>query len=112
MVGLCLIAALAGPLLTRAQAGNDLGRSLSQLDERSDLSPADGGVGDEPEMAIAKWFAPAALDLSNSAHDPVGPAFLSLTHFANAAMAPYFSSGVLPRPGSARERLARSPILR
>ncbi len=51
---LCLIAALAGPLLYQAEAADDLARWMTRTASgRVDLDRVDGGVGDEPYLASA-----------------------------------------------------------
>lgn len=47
MILLGLLAALAGPPLRLVEGASDCARALAQLDGRSNLSEADGGVGDD-----------------------------------------------------------------
>jgi hypothetical protein len=112
MLGLCLVAALFGPVLRRAEAADDLARLLFNLTEPSDIEPSDGGVGDEPEAGIAKLHVHGALQPLAADRCLFYAAFASLTSLPNVASAPSLVSGALLPPESARERLARLPNLR
>jgi hypothetical protein len=112
MVGLCLAAALAGPLLRSAEAADDLARSLTNLVERGNLAPRDGGVGDEPEMALAKSPAPAELGTFAFAPELVGPDFLLQAAAPTLAAVVCSPIGARRSPISARDHLSRLPILR
>jgi hypothetical protein len=59
---ICLLIALSAPLLTHAQAAEDLERILVELLEPGELETPDGGVGDEPIIASV-WRAVPILDL-------------------------------------------------
>ena len=73
---LSLVAALCGSPLRLAEAAEDFAEALSERDDRPMVEQLDGGVGDDPELAIksaAKPLVstdcpdagPAAWDLSN-----------------------------------------------
>ena len=48
---LFLLIALAGPLLTHAEAADDLARALIGVQDRGRIEAPDGGVGDDPNVA-------------------------------------------------------------
>jgi hypothetical protein len=113
MVGLCLVAVLAGPLFRRAEAADDLARILAGLVEPNDMAPRDGGVGDEPEAGIAKLHSASPMYPSAAAPDRLGPglSWLSLSPLPDLAAVPRCARGTFP-PASAHLRLERLPILR
>jgi hypothetical protein len=112
MLGLCLVAALFGPLLRRAEAADDLARSIANLTEPSDIEPSDGGVGDEPEAGIAKLQVPAAPHLWAAGQFLFDQAFSSFPSISNVPSALSSLSGAVPQPETVRERLARLLNLR
>src|SRR3954447_24698610 len=58
---LCLAIALAGPLLTHAEAASDLARSLAELLDGRGIEPPDGGIGDDPVVASTTRLCPSDL---------------------------------------------------
>jgi hypothetical protein len=62
----CLALALAGPLLTHAEAADDLARSLSDALELRHIDPPDGRVGDDPIVASV-WRASPTPDVAHFA---------------------------------------------
>src|SRR4051794_29029147 len=60
---LCLAIALAGPLLTHAEAASDLARSLAELLDGRGIESPDGGIGDDPVVASTSKLCPSS-DLS------------------------------------------------
>jgi hypothetical protein len=75
---LCLAIALAGPLLTHAEAASDLARSLAELLDGRGIESPDGGIGDDPVVASTSKPCPSS-DLSwaeEPALDGLTPLFI------------------------------------
>ncbi len=55
---LLLVIALTGPMLTHAEAADDLARVLVGVEASGEIETPDGGVGDDPNVASVWRAAP------------------------------------------------------
>ena len=65
MAWMLLVLALSGPLLTHAEAADDMARTWAGSTEEGDFTIEDGGVGDDPVVA-ADW--PHGPSVEDSSH--------------------------------------------